>query len=331
MKITIVMADRCSSTSVAAPLEFFECANVIHQFAQRQSNQPQGAETIFEVETASFDGNPVVCTGGLTLTPQKSFNDVNDSQLILVPGFMFNILDVLPKLKPLSDWLKDKHEQGCYIASMCTGAFVTAQSGLLNGKLATTHWVFAEQFKQAFPNVKLQIEQTVTDDGLILCSGGSTSGSDLLLHIIRKFSSPQLAAECGKKLLVDISERTQTPYMSTTFKKNHFDSEILRIQIWLEKHLAENIVMEDLANNFGLSMRHFIRRFKEATDQTPIQYLQTLRIERAKHLLESSKQSIDQITLKVGYEDGNSFRRLFKDRVGLTPSAYRKRFDTRSK
>jgi transcriptional regulator GlxA family with amidase domain len=187
--------------------------------------------------------------------------------------------------------------------------------------------VFGEQFARSFPKVKLQIERTVTDDGQLLCSGGSTSGSDLLLHLVRKFSSPQLAAECAKKLLVDTSERSQTPYSSTTFKKNHTDADILKIQIWLENRIGQNILMEQVADDFGLGMRNFIRRFKEATEQTPIEYLQNLRLEKAKFLLESSQQAFDQITLQVGYEDGNSFRRLFKQRVGLTPSEYRKKFE----
>lgn len=328
MNVIVLMADQCSSTSVAATLEFFETANVLHHYAQKKSTRdPRRDTTLFNVETASMDGGAVVCTGGLRLSPHKALEDVRKPQLIVVPGFMFNILGVLPGLQRMIQWLQTQHRQGCYIASMCTGAFVTAEAGLLDGRSATTHWAFSEQFAKRFPKVKLQAERTVTDDGQLMCSGGSTSGSDLLLHLIRKFASPQLAAECAKKLLVDVSVRSQTPYSSTTFKKNHTDAGILKIQIWLERRIADNILMEQVAEEFGLSMRNFIRRFKEATDQTPIQYLQNLRIERAKLLLESSQQSFDQITLQVGYEDGNSFRRLFKERVGLSPSDYRKRFE----
>ena len=327
MHVSILMADHCSSTSVAATLEFFETANVLHQYAAKKSaRHDTGHAPLFKLETASQDGRSVACTGGLRLTPDKALNEVHNPQLIIVPGFMFNILAVLPGLGKMIEWLQLQHRQGSYIASMCTGAFVTAQAGLLDGRCATTHWVFSEQFAQRFPKVKLQTERTVTDDGQLLCSGGSTSGSDLLLHLIRKFSSPQLAAECAKKLLVDVAVRSQTPYASTTFKKNHSDAEILKIQIWLEQRLAQSIVMEQLADEFGLSMRNLIRRFKQTTEQTPIEYLQNLRIEKAKFLLESSQQGFEQITLQVGYADGNSFRRLFKQRVGLAPSAYRKRF-----
>lgn len=327
MHVTILMADHCSATSVAATLEFFETANVLHHYASQKNARPEpGNAALFAVQTASLDGHSVACTGGLRLTPDKALDQVHQPQLIIVPGFMFNILGVLPSLGWMVEWLQLQHRQGSYIASMCTGAFVTAQAGLLDGRGATTHWLFSEQFARRFPKVKLHTERTVTDDGQLLCSGGSTSGSDLLLHLIRKFSSPQLAAECAKKLLVDVAGRSQTPYSSTTFKKNHSDAEILKIQVWLEQRLGQSIVMEQLAEQFGLSMRNFIRRFKAATEQTPIEYLQNLRIERTKFLLESSQAAFDQITLQVGYDDGNSFRRLFKQRVGLTPSAYRKRF-----
>lgn len=326
MNVTVLMADQCSSTSVAATMEFLETANVLHLHAGKQGGQASD-EILFRVTSASVDGREVRCTGGLRLTPDCALADCGAAQLIIVPGFMFNILGVLPQLKGMVEWLQARHRQGSYIASMCTGAFVVAEAGLLDGRCATTHWVFSEQFARRFPQVRLQTERTVTDDGQIMCSGGSTSGSDLLLHLIRKFASPQLAAECAKKLLVDVSVRSQTPYSSTTFKKNHSDADILKVQIWLERRLSECIFMEQVADEFGLSMRNFIRRFKDATGQTPIQYLQNLRIEKAKLLLESSQEPFDRITLRVGYEDSNSFRRLFRERVGLSPSAYRKRFE----
>ncbi|ARU55394.1 MAG: helix-turn-helix domain-containing protein [Pseudomonadales bacterium] len=330
MNVTVLMADRCSSTSVSVALEFFECANVLHQYSNRKFavNSTTPLPIPFQVASASVDGRSVSCTGGLTLTPETSLAQIANPDLVIVPGFMFNVLAVLPKQGTLIDWLRECHAHGTYIASMCTGSFLSAQAGLLDGRFATTHWAFADQFRRRFPSVKLQTERTVTDDGLVMCSGGSTTGTDLLLHMIRKFSSPQLASECAKNLLVDNATRSQLPYSSTTFKKGHNDAKILEVQIWMEKNLSRNIQMEHVIDHFGFGMRNFIRRFKDATEQSPIQYLQSLRIERAKHLLESSKTSFEQITLHVGYEDVNSFRRLFKEKVGLTPTLYRKRFET---
>ncbi|SED63226.1 GlxA family transcriptional regulator [Pseudomonas anguilliseptica] len=331
MNVTLLMANQCSSTSVAAALEFFETANVLQHYAQdKQARQQAGVAPLFRLHTASMDGQSVACTGGLRLTPDLAVAELPMGELIVVPGFMFNILGVLPQLGSMIDWLRQQHEQGSYIASLCTGAFVTAQTGLLDGRNATTHWAFSEQFARRFPLVRLHPERTVTDDGQLLCSGGSTSSSDLLLHLIRKFASPQLAAECAKKLLVDVVARSQAPYSSTTFKKGHTDAEILKVQIWLENHLTSHVLLEQMAEHFGLSQRNLIRRFKDATEQTPMQYLQELRIEKAKLLLESSQAAFDQITLQVGYEDANSFRRLFKQRVGLAPSAYRKRFASKA-
>jgi transcriptional regulator GlxA family with amidase domain len=326
MQVTVLMADRCSATSVSAALEFLECANVLQRFAARRERARVAAP--FEVQSVSIDGAPVTCTGGLVLTPHKALAAVDKTDLIIVPGFMFNILSVLPEMGPICAWLQHHHRQDCYIASMCTGAFVTAQAGLLDGKRATTHWIFGEQFARHFPRVRLQAERSVTDDGLMLCSAGSTTGSDLLLHIIRRFASPQLAAECSKKLLVDSAERSQTPYMSSHFDKSHQDLEVLKIQVWLEKHLAEPIAMEQVAERFALTPRSLIRRFKHATGQTPGQYLQNLRIDRAKHLLEGGTENFDRITQQVGYEDGSSFRRLFKQRVGVSPGAFRRRFNS---
>ena len=202
MNVTVLMADQCSSTSVAATLEFFETANVLHRYAVKKSvRHDRSGPTLFKIETASMDGQDVVCTGGLRLSPDKALEDVRKPQLIIVPGFMFNILGVLPSLTRMIQWLQLQHRQGCYIASMCTGAFVAAQAGLLDDRYATTHWVFSEQFAKRFPKVKLQTERTVTDDGQLMCSGGSTSGSDLLLHLIRKFSSPPAGGRMCEEII----------------------------------------------------------------------------------------------------------------------------------
>ncbi|MCJ8169586.1 GlxA family transcriptional regulator [Atopomonas sediminilitoris] len=320
MKIAILMSEHCASISVSAALETFGMANALYCHSL-----PDQAP-LFELYTASLDGAPVTCSGGLILTPQHSLASLPSCDLIMVPGYMFSILRLLPTLGALYGWLQEQHARGCAIASLCTGAFICAEAGLLDGRNATTHWAFAAQFARRYPQIKLQAERTLTEDGLIYCAGGANSGSDLLLHLIRKFGSPQLAADCAKHLLIDGTQQTQQPYASTAFKKHHGDGDILKVQVWLERHLQQPIVMERVAEQFNIGTRHFIRRFKEATEQTPIHYLQNLRLEKARLLLENSDLAFDQITLQVGYEDHNSFRRLFKQRLGLSPSEYRRKF-----
>ena len=321
--IQLMMTHGCSAASVTATLEAFECTNTLYAM-NSPSNEPY-----FSVKTVSKNTGVVSCSGGVYLEAKLNMQSMEKNtppSLVIVPGFLFKILPVLPTLNIELDWLTQQYEAGAAIASMCTGSFVTAEAGLLNGKMATTHWYFAEQFRQRYPLVKLMEQHTVTDDANIMCSGGATAGNDLLLHIIRKYASAELASECAKKLLIDSQPRAQSPYISCHFYKHHGDSQILQIQEWFEKHYGERIVLEQLAEKFGFGSRNFIRRFKLATHQNPMQYLQNMRIENAKFALENSEQTFAQITYENGYEDASSFSRLFKQRVGVGPASYRKKF-----
>jgi len=320
----LVLAEGCSSTSVSATMEGLECANTLHSLRQKSF------EPLFKVTTVSAEGNSVNCSGGLSISPHKKAQDIKSADLIIIPGYLFQILPALPNLSPLFPWLIEAHQKGTTLAAMCTGAFVLAEAGLLNNKIATTHWYFAENFSHRYPSVNLQINSIVTDDQNILCSGGASAGNDLLLHIIRKFASAELASECSKKLLIDSSRNEQRPYINQQFVRRHKDLQIYKVQNWLGEHYQQPLSLETLAAQFGFGTRNFIRRFKEATQQTPVQYLQALRLEKAKFLLESTKQTIETITYDVGYEDSNSFSRLFKDRVGIPPSAYRKKFQVQA-
>ena len=321
--IQLMMIDGCSAASVTATLEAFDCANMLYSM-HSASNAP-----LFSVKTISRHAGTVNCSGRLQLRAELSIcGQETDAppKLIIIPGFLFKILPVLPNLGVELDWLKQQHANGTAIASMCTGSFVTAEAGLLNGKQATTHWYFAEQFVQRYPLVKLKTQHTVTEDNNIMCSGGATAGNDLLFHIIRKYASTELASELAKKLLIDTQLRQQLPYISCHFNKQHADEQVLQVQQWLETNHDKPIVLQQLAKQFGFGARNFIRRFKLATKQSPMQYLQNIRIEHAKASLESSNKTFTQITYENGYEDATSFSRLFKQRVGLSPAAYRKKF-----
>ncbi|ASP38560.1 transcriptional regulator [Bacterioplanes sanyensis] len=321
MKVCIVLLPYCSSMSVAAAMEFFEVANALSAYAQQSTDEP-----VFQVSTASPDGQAVMSSGGLSLQAQYSFAQVDECDLVLIPGFLFKVTPLLAQLQSVVPWLQQRYEQGSYIASMCTGAFVSAAAGLLDGKQASTHWLFVDKFRQLYPAVKLRPEKAVTDDQRVMCSGGATTGGDLLLYIVRKFCSPQLALECSKKMLMDSGERQQTAYASEQFRRQHDDPEVQRVQLWLEQHCHQAIVLDDVATQFGFSSRNFVRRFRLATGAPPVQYLQNLRLEKARLLLETTRISFEKITLQVGYEDSNSFRRLFKQRVGLSPAQYRQKF-----
>ncbi|MDO8695620.1 MAG: helix-turn-helix domain-containing protein [Pseudomonas sp.] len=321
MHVTLLLADQCSAASATLALEILSAANL---FA---GTEPP----LFEVVTASLDGSDVPSLGGQILQAGCAIEAIERTDLVLIPGFLFTLRDALPGFPRYSPWLQRQHAQGAVVASMCTAAFMLAESGLLAGTRATTHWAFAELFRRRYPDVQLDESQILCEDNRLISSGGASAAMDLLLHIVRRFASLELAQLCSRYLLIDNVRTEQSAYVLWSMPKSHGDAEILRVQNWLDEHFDQPVLIDQLAQQFGFGIRNFKRRFKEATGSPPLAYLQTLRLEKAKQLLESTRMSLDSITFKVGYEDSNSFRRLFHQRVGLLPAAYLKRFQPRSR
>ncbi|WP_432378031.1 GlxA family transcriptional regulator [Duganella sp. P38] len=314
MHITLLFAEQCSAASATTALEMLTAANLF------------AGEPLFDVVTASLHGRPVVTLRGQTLQPETALADIARTDLVLIPGFLFTLREALPGFGRYGAWLRSQHAQGAVLATMCTATFMLAESGLLSGVRATTHWAFAELFQKRYPDVRMDARQNLCEDNRLMTSGGASAAMDLLLHLIRRYGSLELAQKCSRYLLIDNAGSEQSVYVMWSMPKSHGDADILRVQNWLEDHYAQPLCIEELAPRFGFGVRNFMRRFKEATGYTPLAYLQTLRLEKAKQLLESTRMSLDSITFKVGYEDSNSFRRLFQQRVGLLPAAYRKKF-----
>lgn len=316
MHVTLLLADQCSAASATLALEVLSAANL---FADTDSAP-------FDVVTASLDGADVAAWRGQKLHVDLAIGEILRTDLVLIPGFLFTLKDALPAFPGYGPWLRQQHAQGAVVASMCTAAFMLAEAGMLDGLRATTHWAFADLFRRRYTGVCLEEAQILCEDDRVITCGGASAAMDLLLHLIRRFASLDLAHKCGKYLLVDNVRSEQSVYALCSLPKNHGDGDILRVQNWLEDHFDQPLLINDMAQQFGFGVRNFKRRFKEATGYTPLTYLQTLRLERAKQLLESTRMTLDSITYKVGYEDSNSFRRLFQQRVGLLPAAYRKKF-----
>ncbi|NWF07305.1 GlxA family transcriptional regulator [Pseudomonas salomonii] len=314
MHITLLLADDCSAANATLVLEMLSAANLF-------ADSPP-----FEVVVVSLDGQPVTTWSGQCMQVACAAAQVRRTDLILIPGFLFTLKQALPTFPAYGPWLREQYAQGAVLASMCTAAFLLAESGLLKGLRATTHWAFAELFRRRYPDVTLEDAQILCEENRVITSGGASAAMDLMLHLIRRFGSPELAQTCGKYLLIDGVRTEQSVYALWSLPKNHGDGEILRVQHWLEQHFAQALVIDDVARRFGFGVRNFKRRFKEATGYTPVGYVQTLRLERAKQMLESTRMTLESITYAVGYEDSNSFRRLFQQRVGMLPAAYRKKF-----
>ncbi|MCP4119470.1 MAG: helix-turn-helix domain-containing protein [Desulfobacteraceae bacterium] len=320
VNFTFLAEHDCLSSGISGTIDALSIANMFWQYME-------GHETpLFTTQVVTPDGKPVTTNGRIVLNPDHAMEEIQTTDMIIIPAFFMPFDLNGPRADMICDWLKHHYSKGTRISSTCTGTFLLARSGLLDGKIATTNWMFAGFFKKRFPGVDLRVDHIFTEDSGIYCTGAATAFMDLCLHFIEVYGSNRLARRCSKSLLVDHERTDQTPYMVHDFGKNHGDDTILKSQQIMEEHFTEKISIDTLSKDLGLSPRHFKRRFKKATGENPLTYLQLLRIENAKRELETTQKTVNEITWGVGYEDINSFRKLFRKHTGMSPTEYRKRF-----
>ena len=227
---------------------------------------------------------------------------------------------------PFASWLKAQHARGAVLVSNCGGAFLLAETGLLAGRSATTHWMFADLLQTRFPDLIVEPEKIVIDDGDIITAGGLMAWTDLGMRLIDRLLGPSIMVETSRFFLVDASGREQRHYGGFAPRLTHGDEAILKVQHWLQARGARAVGVGDMAREAGLEERTFLRRFKAATGVKPTEYAQCVRVEKARELLQFTKRPVDQIAWSVGYEDAAAFRRVFARLVGLSPGDYRRRF-----
>ena len=230
---------------------------------------------------------------------------------------------------PLVAWTLDRHGEGTLLCSVCAGAFLLAETGLLAGRVATTHWALAARFAERFPDVKLDTNKLIIDDGDIVTAGGLMAWVDLGLKLIDRFIGPAIMLATARLFLVDPGGREQRFYSSFVPHLTHGDTVILKVQHWLQAKNGEKITLPLMAAEAGLGERTFLRRFHKATGLKPAQYLQHLRVGKARDMLELSALAVDEIAWRVGYEDPGAFRKIFRRVMGLSPGEYRRRFAVR--
>jgi len=226
----------------------------------------------------------------------------------------------------LLSWLREQHREGCILASACAGIFILAPTGLLDGKAATTHWLLTERCRKEFPAINFQPERMLIDGGDIVTAGGITAWMDLTMALVGRFFGRATAIALGKYFLLDAGSRQQSCFSCFTPVLDHKDGLVLTVQYKLEQYFAMPLSVTAMAAWVFVSPRTLQRRFQDATGETPIRYLQKLRLSKAQEKLENSQLSLEEIVIAVGYEDLSTFRRLFHQQYGLSPSKYRKRF-----
>jgi transcriptional regulator GlxA family with amidase domain len=280
----------------------------------------------FRVHTVSLDGKRTRHTVPVQLQPEGSLRDVKKTDLIVVPSAEWDLDASLAANAKLVPWLRRMHRRGVGIAGVCTGAALMAEAGLLDGRPATTHWSAAELCRQRYPRVQWQPERFVTESHNLFCGGGVYAAIDLSLYLVEKYCGHEIAVQTAKALLLDTPRIWQVSYAVDPPRSEHDDDAIRKTQAWLFRNFRENVGVEELASRVGMSPRNFARRFKAATGEGPLSYLHRVRIDAARHLLESKTKAIGEVSRAVGYEDPNFFRRLFQRYTGIAPRAYRARF-----
>jgi transcriptional regulator GlxA family with amidase domain len=314
--------DGAFSTAITGVLDLLSLAGVTWQRLHGEVPDPR-----FRVRIVTEHGGLVRCVNGVEIQSHHSFANAGTADLILVPTIGGPIEKILQGNPGVVTWLQQQFERGADIASNCTGAFFLAEAGLLNGRQATTHWGFVESFRERYPLVLLKPEQLITEDGPVLCSGGGMAWFDLTLYLIERYAGHEIALATAKSYVIDMGRGSQKAYSALQGRRYHKDAVILEAQDWLENHFRDAVSLQDLADRVSLSARTFKRRFRQATGDTAITYLQVLRVEAAKQMLETTRLAVEQITRQVGYEDVSSFTRLFRRQTGLSPCAYRSKFN----
>lgn len=287
----------------------------------------KGKQPAFTIQLVGMSKKINVHEGLFSVHPNASLKQVQKTDLIVVPAIKPDYAASIKANKALFPWIIQHYKKGAEVASICTGAFLLASTGLLKGRACSTHWIAADKFSAMFPDVNLVREKVITDEHGIYTNGGAFSFLHLLLYLIEKYCDRETAVYCSKVFEIDIDRDSQSPFTIFSGLKDHNDEEIKKAQLFIEKHVSEKISMEELANQFAIGRRNFDRRFIKATSNTPVEYMQKVKIEVAKRKLETSRESVDEIMYSVSYSDNKAFRTVFKKVTGLSPLEYRNKYN----
>jgi transcriptional regulator GlxA family with amidase domain len=321
INVTIVLTEASFASNSIAPMEIFHSAGTLWNALRGESVEPR-----FRVQVASIDGATVTSLCALGMVPECAIDDVTETDLILLPASGLDVQDRIASSTHLLPWLKMWHGRGAYIAGICTGVAFLAESGLLDGRQATTHWAVADILKQRYPGVIWRPDQFITEDGQLFCSGGVYASIDLSLYLVEKFCGRDIAVKCARSLLLSMPRSRQSGYAVLPLSLPHSDRQIRETEEYLQASIDREISIDFLAERLGMGVRSFVRRFQAATGHAPGAYMQSLRMAAARDMLENDPAPVSVIAERVGYADLPFFRRLFRRHTGMTPSDYREQF-----
>ena len=316
--ISILVPETAVPATIVDPRYMFTAVN---QFFREAGHQP-----FFDVSLVGLTENVKLLDGLITIHPNRIINDVEKTDLVIIPAISGDVKAALELNEQFTPWIVKQYKEGAEVASLCVGAFMLGATGLLNGKTCSTHWLFANDFREMFPEVELEDDKVVTEHEGIYSSGGASSYWNLLLYLVEKYTSREMSIVAAKFFLLDIARKSQSPFAIFRGQKEHDDIEVIKAQEYIEAHFREKIQVQDLADYFGIGRRTFERRFKKATTNTVVEYIQRVRVEAAKKMLEAGRKTVNEVMYEVGYNDPKAFRDVFRKIAGLSPIEYQEKF-----
>jgi len=309
-------------SSIVGPYKIFTRANAYWK--------ERGNKEVFAIDLAGTSKEVDFYDGLFCVRPRTNVSTIKRTDLIIVPSLNHNYERAIEGNQSLIDWLLQQYKNGTEIASICTGAFLLAAAGLLDGKNCSTHWAASENFSKKFPKINLQTDKLITDEHGIYTNGGAYSFLNLMIYLVEKYYDRQTAIFCSKVFQIEMDRQSQSSFIIFKGQKMHRDEIVKEAQNYIENKPEEKISIVEIASRFPVSRRQFDRRFIKATGNTPLEYAQRVKIEVAKKALETTRKTINEVMYGVGYSDEKAFREVFRKITGLTPLEYKERYNRES-
>ncbi|HVS96392.1 MAG TPA: helix-turn-helix domain-containing protein [Puia sp.] len=318
-RVAILVPETAVVEAVADPRYIFTFVN---EFMKNSGKEP-----LFSVQLVGLTPEVRVTDGLISIHVDAVLRDAQKPDLIIVPAISGDLDTALALNREFLPWITQQYKDGAEVASLCIGAFLLAATGLLDGKSCSTHWLYANEFRNRYPEVALADDKIVTEQNGLYTSGGANSYWNLLLYLVEKFTSRELAILASKYFVLDIERASQSPFSIFKGQKVHNDAEIVKVQEYIECNFQDKITVDELCDKFGIARRTFERRFKKATNNTVLEYWQRVKIEAAKRQLEVSRKTVGEVMYEVGYNDTKAFRDIFKKVTSMSPVDYRNKYN----
>lgn len=308
--------------TIIAPYNLFQMANAYSLRSGNEYHKP------FTIDLIGLSKDPVRYQNLFSIQPTKTINEIEKTDLIIISPVSGDMIQAVENNMEFVQWIKKQRiENGSELASLCKGAFLLAETGLVNGKSCTTHWTVHDQFKARYPKVNLIPEKIIVEDNGIYSSGGAYSILNFTLYLIERYFGRETGIWCSKVAEIDFDRKSQSEFIVFQGQKEHTDVEIQKAQAYIEKNFQDKLSVEQIAGRVHLNGRSFLRRFKKATYNTPLEYIKRVKIEAAKKQLESSSKSILEVMYFIGYNDEKAFRTTFRKYTGISPKEYQKKYN----